>query len=162
MGQESQTRIVISHRNEESAFMLRLFFALKGFEAEIQKSTDLALFSDSNSGTGAVLVCDASDQTLVRAEKKTGERGLHNVVVIRDNEQVSSSCVRTSPRVISSSTIGTDLIGAVLDCFGDCSGPLLLVRGCPAQPQPAVAYRSLQPQAPSLNVIAKSDGVITT
>lgn len=122
MGQESQTRIVISHRNEESAFMLRLFFALKGFEAEIQKSIDLALFSDSNSGSGAVLVCDASDQTLVRAEKKTGERGLHNVVVIRDSEQVSSSCVRTSPRVISSSTIGTDLIGAIHDCSSPPAG----------------------------------------
>lgn len=118
----TQTQIVISHRNEESAFMLRLFFALKGFKAEIQKSIDQALSTNSHSPSGTVLVCDASDQTLLRAAKKTGSRGFGNVVVIRDEESASSSRPRTNARVVPSSTVGQDLIDAVSDC-SDRPGP---------------------------------------
>lgn len=115
MDMKTQTNIVISHRNEESAFMLRLFFSLKGFQAVIQKSIDQALVSNSRPDSGTVLVCDASDQTLLRAAKTTGQK-LQNVVVIRDQEQIPSGLVQTDARIIAASTIGQDLIAAVCDC----------------------------------------------
>lgn len=115
MDPDPQTHIVISHRNEEKAFMLRLFFALKGFKAEIQKSIDQALSSNSHSDPGTVLICDASDQTLLRASKKTGQKGLQNVVVMREGRDPSSQA-KTSARVIPETTVGQDLIDAVSDC----------------------------------------------
>jgi len=115
MDRESQTHVVISHRNEESAFMLRLFFSLKGFQAEIQTSVDQALVSNSRPDSGTVLVCDASDQTLLRAARTTGQ-DFKNVVVIREQEQIPSGLIPTNARIIPASTIGKDLMAAVSDC----------------------------------------------
>lgn len=113
MNQDPQKHIVISHRNEEKAFMLRLFFALKGFKAEIQKSIDQALFSNSTSGPETVLICDASDQTLLRASKHS--KSLQNVLVIREGGPNASDISETDARVIPASTAGQDLIDAVSD-----------------------------------------------
>lgn len=115
MDPDPQTHIVISHRNEEKAFMLRLFFALKGFKAEIQKSIDQALSFNSRSQPGTVLVCDASDQTLLRAAKKTGQKSLQKVVVMREGPEPASQA-RTNARVIPATTVGQDLVDIVSDC----------------------------------------------
>lgn len=116
MEKEPQTHIVISHRDEEKAFMLRLFFALKGFKAEIQKSIDHALFSSSHADSGTVVVCDASDQTLLRARKKTGGNALQNVVVMREEGAAPSGAAQTEARVIPATTVGQDLLDVVSDC----------------------------------------------
>lgn len=110
--------VIISHPNADSAFLLRLFFVLHGFAAETASDPEDAVSRSSSTDCDAILLCDASDETLIRTVRKSGSDVVRKMVVVRDSEQPQPGAEIARLRTVRTSEITTALLDAVSELSG--------------------------------------------